>query len=115
MRFDLGERHRRGREDAALRGTAGDFGHRQERLASERGGGIEARAAAVRQQERASAGAAALSNALRKGEGDESAEAELPGLLRGSAGCRLGPAPGHGARLARARRTIAAEGGKSVA
>ena len=49
-RLDLGERDRRGQENAARGGAAGKFGDGEIRLTRERGGGIDLRAAAVRQQ-----------------------------------------------------------------
>ena len=46
-------RDRRGEHDAALRGAAGKLGDGEERLARQRRGRIDLRAAAVGQQERA--------------------------------------------------------------
>ena len=75
MCLDFGKRDRRGREDAALRGAAGEFGHRQKWFARKRRSGIETGAAAVRQQERGAAGAAVFGDTFRKGERDQRADA----------------------------------------
>ena len=75
MRLDFIKRDWRGRENAALRGAAGEFGHRQEWLARERGGGIEIGAAAVRQQKRTGGAAAVFGDAFRKGQRDQRADA----------------------------------------
>ena len=52
-RLDLRERDRRGQQDAARRRGAGQFGHREKRLARQRRGRIDRAAAAVGEQERA--------------------------------------------------------------
>ena len=51
--LDLGERDRRGQQDAALRRRAGQFGHGEKRLARQRRCRIDIGAAAIGQQERA--------------------------------------------------------------
>ncbi len=77
-RLDLGKRDRRGQQDAARRGAAGEFGDREIRLARERGGGIDLRAAAVRQQKRAGRSAAVFGDALRIGEREERPGTRFP-------------------------------------
>ncbi len=76
--FNLGERDWRGGQDAALRCTAGEFGHRQERRAGERRCWVKIRPAAVRQQKRSGGGAhaaaAIFANTFGKGEGDQRAD-----------------------------------------
>ena len=54
-RFDLGECHRRGEQDAAGRRAAGQFGDRKIGLAGQRRGGVELRAAAIGKQKRPAA------------------------------------------------------------
>src|SRR5689334_10291604 len=77
MRLDFGKRDRCGREDAALRSAASELGHRQKRLACQRRSDIEAGAAAVREQERADAGAAIFGDALWERQPDERADADV--------------------------------------
>ena len=72
-RLDLGERDRRRQNDAARRRGAGQFGHRQKRLARQRRSGIDIAAAAVGEQERAVAAAAALGDAVGIGEREQRA------------------------------------------
>ena len=79
-RLDLGKRDRRGQENAARGGTAGEFGDGEIRLTRERGGGIDLRAAAVRQQKCAGGSAAIFRDALRVGEGEEHPGTRFPSL-----------------------------------
>ena len=76
MRLDLGERQRRGKQDASLRGGAGDLADREEGLARQRRRLIDIGAAPVGEQER-SAGAAAPGDAVGIGEREQHAGREI--------------------------------------
>ena len=69
-RLDLGERNRRGEQDAALRGSCRDLRDGEERLARQRRCRIDIRAAAVGEQE-GPAGAAVLRDAVGIGEREQ--------------------------------------------
>ena len=75
-RLDLGERDRRRQHDAGLRGAAGQFGDRDERLARQRRGWIDIAAAAVGERERSIA--AVLRDAVRVGEREDGADRLRP-------------------------------------
>ena len=72
-RLDVVERDRGCEQDAALGRCSGKLGHGEERLARERGGGIDIRPAAVDQQERA-AGSAIPGDTVGIGEREEDAD-----------------------------------------
>ena len=106
-RLDLVERDRRRQHDAALRGAAGQFGDRDERLARQRRGLIDIAAAPVRERERPVA--AVLRDAIRIGEREDRADAHAsPSPPRRGAESRPIASPSRLASLARAR-AVAAE------
>ena len=102
-RLDLLQRDRRGQHDARVRGAAGEFGDRDERLARQRRGLIDIAAAPVGERERAIV--AALRDAIRIGEREDRADAHLALPASG----QFAPSLRHLPRIARAARTVAAE------
>ena len=101
-RFDFFQRDRRGQHDARIRGAAGQFGDRDERLARQRRGLIDIAAAAVRQRERAVA--AVLRDAVRIGEREDRARRSVSSPLPLAGRGRSAPSSLHRFAIARASR-----------
>ena len=102
-RFDLGQRNRRRQHDAARRRGAGQFGDGEERLARQRRGRIDIAAAAVGEQEGATAAAAVLGDAVGISEREQRRRQRFV-VRRSEDGPGSKPAPvDSGSRLRRAR------------